>query len=74
LGGGGFSFNEKGHPTFSSPFLFIKYSKTTYQNHHIHIQNMKKMGHIFDRKKIMRYKGIKKKKTLKCKKKYFFYL
>ena len=43
----------KSDTTFSSPFLFIKYSKTTYQKHYIlvNIQNMKKMGHVFNRKK-----------------------
>ena len=48
---GKFSFYEKSDTIFSSPFLFIKYSKTTYQKHHKHvnIQNMKVMGHIFNR-------------------------
>jgi hypothetical protein len=48
-------YKKKRDPTFSLPFLFIKYSKTAYQKHHIHvnIQNLKKMGHIFKRKKIM---------------------
>ena len=42
---------EKSNPTFSLPFLFTKYSKTTYQKHHVHvnIQNLKKMGHVFNR-------------------------
>ena len=51
---GKFTFYEKSYPSSSSPFLFIKYSKTTYQKHtiHVNIQNMKKMGHIFNKKKI----------------------
>jgi hypothetical protein len=37
---------EKTDPTFYTPFLFIKYSKTTHWKHHIHviIQNVKKRG------------------------------
>jgi hypothetical protein len=31
-------FYEKSNPTFSLSFLFIKYSKTTYQKHHLHIK------------------------------------
>ena len=52
--GGKFTFYEKSDPSFSSPFLFIKYSKTTYQKHtiHVNIKNMKKMRHIFNKKKI----------------------
>jgi hypothetical protein len=57
---GKFTFYEKSYPSSSSPFLFIKYSKTTYQKHtlktyiniHVNIQNMKKMGHIFNKKQI----------------------
>jgi hypothetical protein len=39
-------FINKTDPTFSTPFLFIKYSKTTHWKHHIHviIQNVKKRG------------------------------
>jgi hypothetical protein len=49
LGGGDFYFIKKSNPTFSLPFLFIKYSKTTYQKHHIdvNIQNLKKKWGIF---------------------------
>ena len=37
---------KKTCPTFYTPFLFIKYSKTTHWKHHIHviIQNVKKRG------------------------------
>jgi hypothetical protein len=37
---------QKTDPTFYTPFLFIKYSKTTHSKHHIHviIQNVKKRG------------------------------
>ena len=37
---------KKTDPTFYTPFLFIKYSKTTHWKHHIHviIQNVKKWG------------------------------
>ena len=37
-------FIKKTDPTFYTPFLFIKYSKTTHWKHHIHviIQNVKK--------------------------------
>ena len=37
---------KKTDPAFSTPFLFIKYSKTTHRKHHIHviIQNVKKRG------------------------------
>jgi hypothetical protein len=65
----------KSYPSSSSPFLFIKYSKTTYQKHaiHVNIQIMKKMGHIFNKKKIW---GLNRgtlilffmKNTLKCNK------
>ena len=43
-GGGGFLFYEKNNQTVFLPFLFIKYSKTTYQKHHLHvnIQKLKK--------------------------------
>jgi hypothetical protein len=34
----------------TQPFLFIKYSKTTYQKHHLHV-NIQNLGHIFNRKK-----------------------
>jgi hypothetical protein len=46
------SFYWKTDPTFSTPFLFIRYSKTKYQKHHIHvnIQNIIKLRHIFNRK------------------------
>ena len=39
-------FIKKSDPTFYTPFLFIKYSKTTHWKHHIHIiiQNVKKRG------------------------------
>ena len=39
-------FIKKTDPTFYTPFLFIKYSKTTHWKHHIHviIQNVKKRG------------------------------
>ena len=39
-------FIQKTNPTFYTPFLFIKYSKTTHCKHHIHviIQNVKKRG------------------------------
>ena len=39
-------FIKKTDPTFYTPFLFIKYSKTTHWKHHIHviIQNVKKQG------------------------------
>ena len=39
-------FIKKTDPTFYTPFLFIKYSKTTHWKHHIHviIQNVKKLG------------------------------
>jgi hypothetical protein len=76
---GKFTFYEKSDPSFSSPFLFIKYSKTTYQKHtiHVNIKNMKKMGHIFNKKKIL---GLNRgtlilffmKNTLKCKNNNFF--
>jgi hypothetical protein len=41
---GKFLFYEKNNPTVCLPFLFIKYSKTTYQKHHLHvnIQKLKK--------------------------------
>jgi hypothetical protein len=77
---GKFTFYEKNDPSFSSPFLFIKYSKTTYQKHpmHVNIQNMTKMGHIFNRKKygalnrgtLIRFFFMKN--TLKCNKNNFF--
>jgi hypothetical protein len=37
---------KKTYPTFYTPFLFIKYSKTSHWKHHIHviIQNVKKRG------------------------------
>ena len=39
-------FIKKTDPTFYTPFLFIRYSKTTHWKHHIHviIQNVKKRG------------------------------
>ena len=46
-------FIKKTDLTFYTPFLFIKYSKTTHWKHHIHgiIQNVKKRG-IFSIEKI----------------------
>jgi hypothetical protein len=32
---------EKNNPTVFLPFLFIKYSKTTYQKHHLHVNIQK---------------------------------
>jgi hypothetical protein len=46
LGGKIIFIKKKTDPTFYTPFLFIKYSKTTHLKHHIHviIQNVKKWG------------------------------
>jgi hypothetical protein len=35
--GENFLFYEENNPTVFLPFLFIKYSKTTYKKHHLHV-------------------------------------